>query len=141
MGSWLALRLKRNGPSSTRQAPGTELYTLDLKKGEGRTAEQGDILTVDYTVWLHDSRATDAKGQYIDSSLENGSPFSFRLGAGHAIRGWDQGLAGMAVGGKRMLIVPPQLAYGRQGAGGLIPPDATLVFDVDLCTLQKGDGD
>ncbi len=85
-----------------------------------------------YTGWLFDESAPDNKGQKFDSSLDRGQLFGFPLGAGHVIRGWDQGVAGMKIGGKRTLIIPPDMGYGARGAGGVIPPNTTLVFDVEL---------
>jgi FKBP-type peptidyl-prolyl cis-trans isomerase FkpA len=103
-------------------------YT-DLKVGDGREAQPGDTATVHYTGWLMD-------GKKFDSSVDRKDPFSFRVGAGQVIRGWDEGVAGMKVGGKRQLIIPPGLGYGARGAGGVIPPNATLKFDVELLGLR-----
>jgi FKBP-type peptidyl-prolyl cis-trans isomerase len=101
----------------------------DLKAGDGATAEAGMRVTVHYTGWLTD-------GRQFDSSRDRGEPFSFPLGGGRVIRGWDEGVAGMQVGGVRRLTIPPQLGYGRQGAGGVIPPNATLVFEVELLAVD-----
>jgi FKBP-type peptidyl-prolyl cis-trans isomerase len=87
---------------------------------------------VHYTGWLHDPSAADKKGHKFDSSRDRGDPFSFSLGAGQVIAGWDEGVAGMKVGGQRTLTIPPEKGYGARGAGGVIPPNATLVFDVEL---------
>jgi FKBP-type peptidyl-prolyl cis-trans isomerase FkpA len=108
----------------------------DQKIGTGAVAESGQTVSVHYTGWLFDAAAPDNKGRKFDSSRDRGSPFSFRLGAGQVIAGWDQGVAGMKVGGQRTLTIPPELGYGARGAGGVIPPNATLVFDVEL--LQVG---
>ncbi|MEN8174958.1 MAG: FKBP-type peptidyl-prolyl cis-trans isomerase [Pseudomonadota bacterium] len=97
----------------------------ELQAGEGDEAKAGSRVTVHYTGWLTD-------GTKFDSSVDRGQPFDFPLGAGRVIRGWDEGVAGMQVGGKRKLTIPPQLGYGAAGAGGVIPPDATLVFEVEL---------
>ena len=105
------------------------LQVVDLVKGTGRQAELGDTATVHYTGWL-------ANGTKFDSSLDRKEPFSFRLGAGQVIRGWDEGVMGMKVGGKRKLIIPPQLGYGARGAGNVIPPNATLTFEVELLGLR-----
>jgi peptidylprolyl isomerase len=105
------------------------LKYVDLKVGDGAIAESGQSATVHYTGWLTD-------GTKFDSSLDAGKPFTFRLGAGQVIRGWDEGVKGMRVGGKRKLTIPPDLGYGARGAGGVIPPNATLVFDVELLELH-----
>ena len=91
---------------------------------------------VNYTGWLFEAAAPDNKGKKFDSSLDSGSPFSFTLGSGQVIAGWDQGVAGMKVGGQRRLIIPANLGYGDAGAGGDIPPGATLVFDVELMAIK-----
>jgi peptidylprolyl isomerase len=107
-------------------------YT-DTKIGDGATAKAGNKVSVNYTGWLYDN---GAKGKKFDSSLDRGQPFQFTLGAHQVIAGWDEGVAGMKVGGKRTLIIPPELGYGARGAGGAIPPNATLIFDVDLLQVQ-----
>jgi FKBP-type peptidyl-prolyl cis-trans isomerase len=103
-------------------------YT-DEKVGTGAEAKSGEKVTVHYTGWLYNN---GQKGKKFDSSVDRGEPFTFNLGAGQVIPGWDQGVAGMKVGGKRTLIIPADLAYGSRGAGGVIPPNATLMFDVEL---------
>ena len=108
-----------------------ELQKIDTLQGTGAEARPGPI-RVHYTGWLHDPSKADGHGKKFDSSLDRGAPFEFHLGAGQVIRGWDEGVAGMKVGGKRTLIIPPELGYGARGAGGVIPPNATLVFDVEL---------
>ena len=105
------------------------LKYVDMKVGDGQLAETGMTAQVHYTGWLTD-------GTKFDSSVDRGQPFSFKLGAGQVIRGWDEGVKGMRVGGKRKLTIPPDLGYGAAGAGGVIPPNATLVFDVELLGLQ-----
>ena len=95
----------------------------------------GQQLTVDYTGWLYDANAPDNKGTLFDTSV-GGAPFAFVLGAGQVIAGWDQGLEGMRVGGTRRLVIPPDLAYGSQGSGNVIPLNATLIFEVDLLAVQ-----
>ena len=107
-------------------------YT-DTKIGDGATAKAGNKVTVNYTGWLNEN---GAKGKKFDSSLDRNQPFQFTLGAHQVIAGWDEGVAGMMVGGKRTLIIPPELGYGARGAGGAIPPNATLIFDVDLLQVQ-----
>jgi FKBP-type peptidyl-prolyl cis-trans isomerase FkpA len=110
----------------------TELVKDDSKTGDGAEAKAGQRVTVHYTGWLYDEATADHKGKKFDSSRDRNDPFAFRLGAGEVIRGWDEGVAGMRVGGQRTLTIPPELGYGRRGAGGAIPPNATLVFDVEL---------
>jgi FKBP-type peptidyl-prolyl cis-trans isomerase FkpA len=107
-------------------------YT-DTKTGDGATATPGNTVSVHYTGWLYNNAA---KGAKFDSSVDRGQPFQFTLGAHQVIAGWDEGVAGMKVGGKRTLIIPPELGYGARGAGGVIPPNATLMFDVELLGVQ-----
>jgi len=107
-------------------------YT-DTKTGDGTTATAGKKVSVHYTGWLWDN---GAKGKKFDSSLDRGQPFQFTLGQHQVIAGWDEGVAGMKVGGKRTLTIPPELGYGARGAGGAIPPNATLIFDVELLQVQ-----
>ncbi|HVH75942.1 MAG TPA: FKBP-type peptidyl-prolyl cis-trans isomerase [Stellaceae bacterium] len=107
-------------------------YT-DTTVGSGAAASAGRKVVVNYTGWLWQQ---GRKGDKFDSSLDRGEPFSFVLGAHQVIRGWDEGVAGMKVGGKRTLIIPPDLAYGKSGAGGVIPPNATLLFDVELLRVE-----
>lgn len=114
----------------------TELIKTDIKLGEGAEASAGHEVSVHYTGWLYDEAAPDHKGRKFDSSRDRNDPFDFPLGAGHVIKGWDQGVAGMKVGGQRTLIIPAHLGYGARGAGGVIPPNATLVFDVELLAVR-----
>lgn len=114
----------------------TELVKNDTVVGDGREAEIGFNVTVHYTGWLYDESAEDKKGEKFDSSLDRNDPFKFDLGAGQVIQGWDQGFAGMKIGGKRTLIIPPEMGYGARGAGGAIPPNATLIFDVELLDVK-----
>jgi FKBP-type peptidyl-prolyl cis-trans isomerase FkpA len=107
-------------------------YT-DNKVGDGATATAGNKVSVHYTGWLYKD---GAKGAKFDSSVDRGQPFDFTLGAHQVIEGWDEGVAGMKVGGERTLIIPPELGYGARGAGGVIPPNATLMFDVQLLKVQ-----
>lgn len=110
----------------------SELKKIDTVLGDGKEAAKGNHVDVHYTGWLFDEKAPENKGQKFDSSLDRGQLFSFPLGAGHVIKGWDEGVAGMKIGGKRTLIIPSEMGYGPRGAGGVIPPNATLVFDVEL---------
>ena len=113
-----------------------ELIKTDVVVGDGAEATAGKTVSVHYTGWLYDLAAPDHKGKKFDSSRDRGDPFGFRLGAGQVIKGWDQGVAGMKVGGQRTLIIPPDLGYGARGAGGVIPGNATLVFDVELLGVR-----
>jgi FKBP-type peptidyl-prolyl cis-trans isomerase len=115
----------------------TELIKTDSKTGTGAEAAAGQDVTVHYTGWLYDPSRPDRKGQKFDSSRDRNEPFSFRLGAGQVIRGWDEGVAGMKVGGQRTLTIPPEMGYGARGAGGVIPPNATLLFDVELLNVGQ----
>lgn len=114
----------------TLAAQAEELQIRDIVTGTGEEAVPGATVTVHYTGWLMD-------GTKFDSSLDRGEPFSFPLGASRVIRGWDQGVEGMRVGGKRELIIPPELGYGARGAGGVIPPNSTLRFEVELLRVSK----
>ena len=107
----------------------------DTTPGSGAEAVAGQNVSVHYTGWLHDPQAADGRGRKFDSSKDRGSPFAFPLGAGHVIQGWDEGVQGMKVGGTRVLTIPADLGYGARGAGGVIPPNATLVFEVDLLAV------
>jgi len=122
------------GPSST--PPRGEFAQTDLIVGTGATATTGRVLTVNYTGWLYDPAQPEQKGSQFDSSLTPGrTPHQFRLGAGEVIRGWDDGVPGMRVGGRRRLVIPPELGYGTAGRNP-IPPNASLVFDVELLAVQ-----
>ena len=107
----------------------------DTVVGTGKEAVSGRDVVVHYTGWLHSPAAPDLHGAKFDSSVGRG-PFTFPLGGGRVIKGWDEGVAGMKVGGKRTLIIPSEMAYGKRGAAGVIPPDATLVFDVELLDVK-----
>jgi FKBP-type peptidyl-prolyl cis-trans isomerase len=124
-------------PASAQEGKPVELadglkYT-DTKVGDGAVAEKGLIVSVQYTGWLYKN---GAKGAKFDSSLDRGKPITFKLGGGQVIPGWEEGIAGMKVGGKRTLIIPPELAYGARGSGGVIPPNATLTFEVELVSAR-----
>jgi FKBP-type peptidyl-prolyl cis-trans isomerase len=122
----------RARPGARRDHRTEECGVTDTKVGTGAEAVAGQHITVHYTGWLFDAAAPDNKGRKFDSSRDRGDPFSFELGAGHVIQGWDNGFAGMKVGGQRTLVIPPEQGYGARGAGGVIPPNATLVFEVEL---------
>lgn len=115
-----------------------ELVKKDVKAGAGEEAIIGKTVEVHYTGWLYDPTAPEKKGAKFDSSRDRGAPFSFLLGAGRVIKGWDRGVAGMKVGGQRTLIIPAEMAYGSRGAGNVIPPNAALIFDVELLGLRQG---
>lgn len=110
----------------------TELQKIELKAGTGAEAISGQTVTVHYTGWLYNPVNPENKGKKFDSSRDRNDPFAFTLGARQVIAGWDQGVAGMKVGEQRRLVIPPDMGYGARGAGGVIPPNATLVFDVEL---------
>ncbi len=116
--------------------PISRLIIKDVKVGTGTEATTGKKVSVHYTGWLYDAKATDKHGKQFDSSRTRGTPFTFPLGAGRVIKGWDQGVAGMKVGGQRTLTIPSALGYGARGAGGSIPPNAVLVFDVELLDVK-----
>lgn len=125
--------------SATAQTAGKFMTTAsglqikDIKVGTGATPKTGQTCVVHYTGWLY---VNGVKGKKFDSSVDRGEPFEFPVGEGRVIRGWDEGVATMKVGGKRTLIIPPALGYGARGAGGVIPPNATLMFDVELLDVK-----
>jgi FKBP-type peptidyl-prolyl cis-trans isomerase len=123
----LAPTVVRAEPETTLTASG--LKYIDTKPGTGASPKIGQTVTVHYTGWLY---VNGAKGKKFDSSRDRGEPFGFPLGMGQVIKGWDEGVESMKVGGKRTLIIPPELGYGARGAGGAIPPNAWLIFDVEL---------
>jgi len=125
-------------PMAPTQAMGgvTKMVQTDIMQGDGTEATVGNIVSVHYTGWLYDESSADKKGSKFDSSLDRGQPFDFKLGAGRVIKGWDQGVVGMKVGGQRTLTIPPMLGYGSRGAGGVIPPNASLIFDVELLSVN-----
>ena len=122
-------------PAATTPAVNT-LEIGELQPGSGAAITAGQKAVVQYTGWLYETAAPDKKGKEFDSSRNSGHPFSFVVGAGQVIKGWDQGVLGMKVGGRRRLTIPADLAYGDVGAGGVIPPGATLVFDVELAAIE-----
>ena len=123
--------------SSKMGAKVTELQKIDTKLGSGAEAAKGVPVVVHYTGWIYAPDTADHKGTKFDSSRDRQVPFEFVLGQGRVIRGWDDGVPGMKVGGQRTLIIPAELAYGSRGAGGVIPPDATLIFDVELLEVKR----
>ena len=125
----LPLTNKPTKVSGEPQKTPSGLQYWDIKKGLGATAASGHSVTVHYTGWL-------LTGKKFDSSVDAGKPFTFKLGEGEVIKGWDEGVAGMKVGGKRQLRIPPDLAYGERGAADVIPPGATLIFDVQLLAVK-----
>lgn len=127
----------RQGPAApTVQSSVTALEKTDMVEGSGAEAVAGSRVTVHYTGWLHDPAVPESKGTKFDSSRDAGRPFSFALGQRQVIAGWDEGVQGMKVGGQRRLVIPPAMAYGDRGAGGVIPPGAALVFDVELLAVD-----
>ena len=114
----------------------TQLQMVDTKTGTGDEARPGRVVSVHYTGWLYDASKPDKKGNKFDSSKDRNEPFEFPLGGGQVIQGWDQGFAGMKVGGTRTLTIPPAMGYGARGAGGVIPANATLLFDVELLGVK-----
>ena len=112
------------------------MQKIDLAPGNGAEIKSGQNALVHYTGWLYDAAAPENKGKKFDSSVDRNEPFEFPVGAGMVIKGWDEGVVGMKVGGQRRLVIPPEKGYGASGAGGVIPPNATLVFDVELVGIQ-----
>jgi FKBP-type peptidyl-prolyl cis-trans isomerase FkpA len=123
-------------PTAVPASAVTSMQSTQIKAGSGDEVTPGKIAVVQYTGWLYEAAAKDNKGKEFDSSRNQGQPFRFPLGAGQVIKGWDQGVVGMKVGESRRLIIPPDMAYGDSGAGGVIPPGATLVFDIDLVAIE-----
>ncbi len=122
----------KKSESKMRATPSGLQYE-DIKEGTGASPRSGQVCVMDYTGWLWEN---GAKGKKFDSSVDRGTPFEFPLGQGRVIKGWDEGVATMKVGGKRLLLIPPQLGYGSRGAGGVIPPNATLLFEVELIAVK-----
>lgn len=133
----LALSTSCSQPGPPPGGSVAELRRVDIAEGTGPVARPGSQVQVHYTGWIYDEEAPRQRGEQFDSSRERGEPISFLLGAGRVIRGWDEGVAGMRVGGKRLLMIPADLAYGRNGAGGVIPPNASLVFEVELVGVEQ----
>jgi len=116
--------------------PRAEYAQTDLRVGTGAEAVAGKTLTVNYAGWLYNPTGPDGKGRLFDTNVNGGSPFSFNLGSGGVIAGWDRGVAGMLAGGVRRLVIPPELAYGAAGSPPTIPANATLIFDIELVSVQ-----
>ena len=144
MGAWTAVAIAIIGSTAIPEGAMSQsaakpvttssgLQIIDTKVGTGASPRSGQTAVVHYTGWLY---TNGAKGQKFDSSVDRGEPFEFPVGQGRVIKGWDEGVASMKIGGKRTLIVPPGLGYGARGAGGAIPPNATLMFDVELLGVK-----
>lgn len=126
-------------PTEAASSPTTPISSFtktDVKVGNGAEAKSGQTVSVHYTGWLYEKSAASKHGTKFDSSRDRGTPFDFPLGAGRVIKGWDQGVVGMKVGGQRTLVIPADMAYGARGAGGAIPPNAMLIFDVELMGIK-----
>ncbi len=126
-----------SGPPPYTGGDVADLQRIDVQTGTGEAATAGDEISVHYTGWLYDQNSPDKRGQKFDSSRDRGEPLVFRLGTGRVIRGWDDGIVGMQRGGKRELQIPAGLGYGARGAGKVIPPGASLVFEVELLDIRK----
>jgi len=122
--------------NSKLDATPNDLQKIEVKQGTGTEATSGKAVVVHYTGWLYDTTKPNSHGAKFDSSRDRNEPFGFVLGAGRVIKGWDDGVAGMKVGGQRTLVIPRQMGYGARGAGGVIPPNATLIFDVELLEVK-----
>ena len=122
--------------TSYANAASEALTKIDVRIGKGEDAVAGKTVNVHYTGWLFDKTAPNNKGEKFDSSRDRPGHFTFPLGAGRVIKGWDKGVQGMKVGGQRTLIIPSSMGYGTRGAGGVIPPNATLIFDVELMGIR-----
>jgi len=133
----------REAPPPAAQAPAatppaiTELQSTDLVVGAGPAIAAGQEAVVHYTGWLYDPAASEQKGTEFDSSRKRGDPFRFTIGAGGVIQGWERGVVGMQVGGQRRLVIPSELGYGERGGGSVIPPNATLLFDIELLAIEQ----
>jgi FKBP-type peptidyl-prolyl cis-trans isomerase len=123
-------------PAGATTAEAGQMQIVELKPGTGPAIAAGQKAVVEYTGWLYETSSPDKKGKQFDSSKNGGQSFRFTLGAGQVIKGWDQGVLGMKVGERRRLTIPADLGYGDLGAGGVIPPGATLIFEVDLVAIE-----
>lgn len=130
------LLLSCSPPTPVSSAPPEKFEITDVAVGSGDSIASGKTAVVHYTGWLFDKGAADHKGKKFDSSRDRGEPFRFSVGGGQVIKGWDQGVVGMKVGGQRRLVIPPDMGYGARGAGNAIPPNATLLFDVELLAIE-----
>ncbi|MGB7256982.1 MAG: FKBP-type peptidyl-prolyl cis-trans isomerase [Pseudolabrys sp.] len=133
LATMLAIFQPAHAQTGKRMTTASGLQIIDTTVGTGASPKRGQTAVVHYTGWLYEN---GAKGAKFDSSVDRNEPFEFPVGAGRVIKGWDEGVATMKVGGKRTLIVPPALGYGARGAGGVIPPNATLMFDVELLGVK-----
>ncbi|MEA2979072.1 MAG: hypothetical protein QOF09_895 [Alphaproteobacteria bacterium] len=133
IGSAAVLNTAMSQPAPKPITTSSGLQIIETKPGTGASPRSGQTVVVHYTGWLYEN---GAKGAKFDSSVDRGQPFEFPIGQGRVIKGWDEGVATMKIGGKRTLIIPPALGYGARGAGGAIPPNATLMFDVELLGLK-----
>jgi FKBP-type peptidyl-prolyl cis-trans isomerase FkpA len=131
-----AIAAKEKTPVTAPVSVPTTLEITDVKAGKGPAIVAGQTAVVHYTGWLYSPSAADHKGKKFDSSRDRNDPFSFQVGAAEVIGGWDQGVLGMQAGGQRRLLIPPALGYGARGAGGVIPPNATLLFDIELLSIK-----
>ena len=134
--SFFAASCGDSSPTQPTTPPRAEYVQTDLRVGTGAEAATGKTLTVNYAGWLYNPTGPDGKGRLFDTNVNGGSPFSFNLGTGGVIAGWDRGVAGMLVGGVRRLVIPPELAYGAAGSPPIIPANATLIFDIELVSVQ-----
>ena len=123
-------------PPAPKSDPPPQFKMTDIVVGTGSAIAAGKTAVVHYTGWLFDAMTPDHKGKKFDSSRDRGEPFRFPVGGGQVIKGWDEGVVGMKIGGQRQLIIPPDKGYGERGAGGVIPPNATLLFDVELLGIE-----
>ncbi len=133
-----AFSYKEHGTPAHSAASVSQFEKIDTTVGTGEEVIVGKTVNVHYTGWMFDENAPDNKGEKFDSSRDRDNHFSFLLGSGSVIKGWDQGVLGMKIGGHRTLIIPPSMAYGAQGAGNIIPPNSTLIFDIELTGFQSG---
>jgi peptidylprolyl isomerase len=128
-----AITTRASAQTGKAMTTASGLQIIDIKEGTGASPKSGQTCVMHYTGWLYEN---GQKGKKFDSSVDRNEPFDFPIGMGRVIKGWDEGVASMKVGGKRTLIIPPALGYGARGAGGVIPPNATLMFDVELLAVK-----